>query len=187
MKKIFLAVFIGLLFLTGCSNDADNGNKISKEAKLTGDFATYVDSWNNQTDKGDPVTEQSLQFINDHLDMFMNHDEEAAQKLVNTEIDHRHLAKDIKSYSDVMYEDQGVIVSIQEVEDNTLEKLFTVIHVMNTDTEDHYQVLYFGKTDYLDNDEIKFTGLPLMDTKFANVTGGTTKLYMMLASNLEGM
>lgn len=114
----------------------------------------------------------------------MNHTE-VPEDLINTDIDYRHLGKDIEKYSGELFQDEGVIVSIQEVEDENLEEIYSVIHVQNPETSTNYDVLYIGQVDYLEDDYIKFVGLPLMDTQFENISGGTTKLFMMLAGHLE--
>ncbi|WP_242236809.1 hypothetical protein [Bacillus cereus group sp. BfR-BA-01316] len=188
-KVLFIALFIILVTLTGCSDNANTGTsfKASETAKLIGDFASYVDSQHREVDdsKGTSITKDSLQFIEKNLDMFMNHDKEASQKLVDSSIDYRYLEKDIEKYSGTMYKDKGAIISIQEIKDENLNKTFTLIHLFNNEAQVDYDVLYIEKTDLLKEDNVEFIGLPLMETSFKNVSGGTTKPFMILASDIE--
>ncbi len=181
MKKTIFIIIASISLLVGCS-------ATKTEPQLIGDFASYIDAHNTRVDedKGTPITKESLQFIEKNLDLFKSHDEYKSIELVDPAIDFRHLSKDIEKYSGTMYQDSGKIIGIQEVKDGNLDnQTFTVIHMMNPDSEQNYNIIYIGKTDFLENDSITFYGLPLMDTSFKNTGGGTTKLFMILASHLK--
>ncbi|MGY1423647.1 hypothetical protein [Bacillus cereus] len=180
MKKIICIISASISLLVGC-------DATKNELELIGDFASYIDAQNKdvEDDKGNLITKESLQFIEKNLDLFKTHDEEKSNRLVDPKIDYRHLSKDINQYSGTMYKDFGTIIEIQEVKDGNLDQTFTVIHLMNPETNQNYDILYMGKSDLLENDNVSFSGLPLMDTRFKNTSGGTTKLFMILASHLK--
>lgn len=161
------------------SVEESNTEEYDVTASDIGAMASSVDAYLRGVDEGEPITESSLQFLEEHLDIFMEHNQSSALELVDSSIDYRHLEKNIDEYSGAMYMDYGVIVSIEESDG------LTAIHLLNLETEVSYMILYIGETDFLEEDTLEFIGLPLMNTHFENVSGGYTNAIVMLASNLN--
>ncbi|MFD1708058.1 hypothetical protein ACFSCZ_15135 [Siminovitchia sediminis] len=182
-----LCIFLLQNTSKGTSSEEGEAAEKQSEAESIAFVAQFIDADNRavEVEEGKEITSTSLEFIDNNIEVFINHDKEVSEELVDTSIDYRHLGKDIDKHSGTMYQDQGVILDIQEVNSEGLNKEITIIHLQNPQNQTNYHLLYIGETDLLEDDAIQFIGLPLMNTSFSNVSGGTTKLFMILASDLE--
>ena len=105
--------------------------------------------------------------------------------LIDTNIDYKQISKNQDNYGDKLIElNNAYVLSIYEtVGDNN--EYVTEIHVLD-ENENSYYIIYFGQLeDVYQESIIKVIGLPLGNTSFSNVSGGTTLAVALAGSYIQ--
>ena len=119
------------------------------------------------------MSQKSIDFINEHEDLFPASGVDALTPYINSEIGYKNISKSPDKYGDqVMVIDYAGVLQISEQDagDETL----TILQAYDDEGE-NYMVYYFGELpNVLDDDTVKIYGIPLGTTSFDNISGGTT-------------
>lgn len=159
-----------------------------KDGEFTPTKLEYLQSFNyNSDDKSNLVfnmTDKATDYIKNNDKIFPTSNFEEIKNKVDTNIEFRHLIKNINNYGDKLIKyDKGTVASIYEV--NLYGYDITTLQVNNFDGT-FYFIYYFGKlNDIYENDNVVVYGLPIACTSFTNVSNTTTQAIVMLGSYVE--
>ncbi|MED2975045.1 hypothetical protein P4361_22825 [Fictibacillus sp. B-59209] len=147
----------------------------------------YNDLVSNITDDQLSLESKTSDFIAAHMDWFpaKNPAEiKAVKKNTDNSISTKHLNKNIAPYNGKLVTFQGNVVSIEEVNDDNGDVALSYIHLMDDDMQSHV-FIYKKGTDILEDDTIRFWGVPVGPWSFENVSGGSTNNIFYIASHVE--
>lgn len=131
------------------------------------------------------LQQKSYDFLVNNNNLFpaqSNDDKTKLNALIDSSIEYKHLDKNIDDYLEKVISVNGTIVSINEekIENQTV----SILHIMNNNG-DSFQVIYLGKLDMYENDSVKCIGLPVAMNCFANVSGGTTNVALIIGGYIQ--
>lgn len=96
----------------------------------------------------------------------------------------KHLNKNATPYFNKVATFSGQVVSVEEKPINDQETL-SLLHIID-DNDQSYQVLMFKSTgDILEEDQVRFWGIPAGPSSFSNVSGGTTNVQLFVGAHAE--
>jgi len=131
------------------------------------------------------LTEKAKVFLKENPSLFSTKSKDALASFVNSDIEYKHLNKNINNYGDKLIKlSEAYVVEIAEEE---LEKDFkvTTINVMD-ENENQYMVYYIGAVeDVFEKDIISVYGLPIGQSGFENTNGGSTNCIILAGSYVK--
>ena len=177
LSKVIIALVImaGIGIVAGESDDSGSGSVTSTNVTQNTSDAASVESdtesskvrlyqllgQESEGDRGYNMSQKSIDFINEHEDLFPASGVDTLTPYINSEIGYQVMVID---YAGVLQ------ISEQDAGDETLTILQTY-----DDEGENYMVYYFGELpNVLDDDTVKIYGIPLGTTSFDNISGGTT-------------
>lgn len=180
-KHFFL--FILCLFLTvynlgACGvSDVDTGSESSVldffESLQDNDAVPYT------------LTQQAKVMLSENEDLFLNNSLEGLEAYTDFSLEYKILAKNIEKYGDkLMYLPEAYVVSIDETaldEDTT----FSELHLMDASENSYYVLSFSAYSDIYEGDIVSAYALPLGETAFENIGGGTTLAIVLAGSYIE--
>lgn len=189
LSKVIIALVImaGIGIVTGESDDSGSGSVTSTNVTQNTSDAASAESntesskvklyqllgQESEGDRGYNMSQKSIDFINEHEDLFPASGVDALTPYINSEIGYKNISKSPDKYGDqVMVIDYAGVLQISEQDagDETL----TILQAYDDEGE-NYMVYYFGELpNVLDDDTVKIYGIPLGTTSFDNISGGTT-------------
>lgn len=132
------------------------------------------------------MTESAKTFINAHDSLFpceTDADKAEAISLTDEELARKHIAKGGSSFGDKLLADNGLKV-LQIFENNT--EGYTLSWILASDKNgDYYAIYYLGSIDVYEDDRINVRVLPLGNSSFDNISGGTTLVVVCAGSIVE--
>ncbi|WP_103110695.1 hypothetical protein [Brevibacillus reuszeri] len=136
----------------------------------------------NGNGQGAEFPSTATEFIKSKIHLFPATGEKITEtkKLVDKNVQFKHLNKNITKYTGAMFSDKGYVVSIEEVEQTEIGTV-SVLHVLN-DEQNSYQIVYPGELDIFEEDLVEFVGVPTLVSGFENVSGGHTNVVMLVGS-----
>lgn len=133
------------------------------------------------------LSQESYDFIVANHTLFPAKTDEAiaaAKQKVDSSITIKHLNKNPQPYFQKIASFQGDVVSIEEEPLENGETI-AVVHVFD-DEMNSYQVLMYKSTgDILEDDVVRFWGVPVGGSSFENVSGGITNVQNFFGSHIE--
>ena len=131
------------------------------------------------------MSEKSKVFLQEHPELFPTQDQLKAQDYTNTEIEFKHLQKNIGLYGDRLIKSPSTMVI--EIEETEMEDGIIISQLnLIDDVGLQYYVIYIGTLeDVYQNDMISVWGLPLAMVQFANTGGGTSVAPLLAGSYVE--
>lgn len=152
--------------------------KVATYMKL---FVPKLDELNGNGE-GAEFPSTATEFIKSKIDLFPATGEKIAEtkKLVDKNVQFKHLNKNISKYTSAMFSDKGYVVSIEEVEQTEIGTI-SILHVLN-DEQNSYQIVYPGELEIFEEDMVEFVGIPTLVSGFDNVSGGHTNVVMIVGS-----
>lgn len=179
--KLLLGVTLSLLFtffLIGCSDSlilSENLQESNGETMVLDIFEALQDN------EALPfvLTKPAKNMLLENSGLFLKNDINELDTYTDYTLDYRTIMKNINLYGDrLMYIPEAYVLSIYE---STIgEKTLTVMQIVGADEKDY---CIYGLTSYdniYEDDIVECYALPLGDTSFENVGGGTT-LAVVLA------
>lgn len=196
--KIVLGIIAGFILLIAIASGNDSSNKTSKTSTSQNSSKTssekdktktatniYSDILAGLKDGELKLEKNSSDFITNNPTLFPATEQTDISKvegMVDNSIHYKHLEKNIDNYTDKIIQIKGTVIDVKE--DKIDGKTFTYMHFFNDDRE-NFQVIYLGKVDILKNDPAVCIGLPITLNSFQNVSGGTTRSIMVIASTVK--
>ncbi|MGC5324056.1 hypothetical protein [Brevibacillus sp. SYSU BS000544] len=135
--------------------------------------------------EGTPLSDKSIEFLKKNISLLPAWKPELVNEVnqkVDSKITYKHLEKNIDKYLEKFIKVTGYIVEIEEYQSDIGEVSY--IHVVD-DEEESYVFLYPGTGELLKDDDVTAVGIPLQNTSFANVSGGTTRVVMAACSYIQ--
>lgn len=198
--KIVLGIIAGFIVLIIIASAC--GNKSSNQTSQT---STSQDSSKNSSEKDKNKTtaniysdilagfkdsklkleKNSSDFITNNPTLFPATEQADISKvegMVDSSVDYKHLEKNINDYTDKIMQVKGTVIDVKEHKID--DKTFTYMHFSTEDME-NFQVIYLGKVDIFKNDSAVCIGMPVALNSFENVSGGTTRAIMVVASTVK--
>lgn len=191
LSKVIIALVImaGIGIVAGESDDSGSGSVTSTNVTQNTSDAASAESdsdtesskvrlyqllgQESEGDRGYNMSQKSIDFINEHEDLFPASGVDALTPYISSEIGYKNISKSPDKYGDqVMVIDYAGVLQISEQDagDETL----TILQAYDDEGE-NYMVYYFGELpNVLDDDTVKIYGIPLGTTSFDNISGGTT-------------
>ena len=159
-------------------------SEIPEEAKFAELFKEQI---NILTDEKLELSQESYDYIVANHTLFPTNTDEAiaqAKEKTDSSISIKHLNKNAQPYFQTLTTFQGTVVSVEEVPlDNGVT--LSVTHILD-DNMDSYQVFLYKTTgDILEDDVVRFWGVPVGSSSFENVSGGTTNVQNFFGSHIE--
>ncbi|ETI67049.1 hypothetical protein [Neobacillus vireti] len=206
MKKIFfsclLSVFL-LVALSACSDQADAPASKSSDEKKSEETKSVKKEKDRSadelyayglsedlpliTDDFLKLEQVSYDFIVKNHTLFPSKTDKDVQKvkqMTDDSINYKLLNKNATPYFEKVASFEGDVVTVEEKNlDNN--EVVSVLHIID-DEENNYQILMYKSTgDILEEDRVRFWGLPLGGSSFENVSGGSTNVQVFFGATVE--
>ncbi|RHQ96849.1 zinc ribbon domain-containing protein [Ruminococcus sp. AF21-3] len=192
LSKVIIALVImaGIGIVAGESDDSGSGSVTSTNVTQNTSDAASVESdtesskvrlyqllgQESEGDRGYNMSQKSIDFINEHEDLFPASGVDTLTPYINSEIGYKNISKSPDKYGDqVMVIDYAGVLQISEQDagDETL----TILQAYDDEGE-NYMVYYFGELpNVLDDDTVKIYGIPLGTTSLIT---SVVELHLLL-------
>lgn len=167
MAVVFLSMLCVLAFV-GC-DDESVGNEIERKSEVLEIFETLEDN----DVMPFTITEKARETLNNKAEIFKKNSIDGLETLVDSTLEYKMLTKNIDKHGDtLLYLPEAYVLSIEEtdMEDGT----FTEMHLLDENENSYYVLSLLAYDDVYEGDVVSFYGLPLGQTSFENISGGTT-------------
>lgn len=114
---------------------------------------------------------------------FTPEDVKKAKDITDSSISSKHLNKNATPYLNKMATFSGTVISVEENTEG--EDTTTLIHIMDDDYQSYQILMYKSSGDILEDDNIRFWGVPVGPASFDNVSGGTTNVQFFVGAHAE--
>lgn len=149
-----------------------------------GDFtptlSEYYISWGTDKDKAYSPSDKAIKFMDEHANLFPTKKFSKLKKYVDRSIQYKRLNKSPHKYGDKLIKRNCKITQIWEKKDSWRNGKTTTVLNLYTSNGEYYYIYYLGNLkDLYEGDSITFYGLPLGDSSYENISGGTTLTQMI--------
>lgn len=194
MKKIgVLAVTaaISVFALAGCGGD-DSAQPYTETDSETADSKGWavVDLFEALQDNENMpfvITDKAKAMLAANESLFLEGDAKDLEGNTDHSLEYRMLSKSIDNYGDkLMYIPEAYVISISEtpIDDETT---FTEMQLYDAEDHSYYVLSLMPFDDIFEDDVVSCYGLPLGETSFENISGGTTLAIVLAGSSVEKM
>lgn len=129
-------------------------------------------------------TEKAKNFLTTHENLFPTKNKKKAEKYTKNNLQYKHVNKNPDNYGDQLIKLTNYeVTQIWEVD--SWDGKLTEITAMSSNYDNVICVLYLGKVKLYEGDKFTVYGLPLDDTSWTNVGGGTTLAITLAGSYIE--
>ena len=132
------------------------------------------------------ISSKAKDFLKENGDLFpVDKYSNIDSSLIDRSIDYKKISKNQDNFGDKLMEiDYAYVISIYETKISDNEYI-TEIQVVD-ESYNNYIIYYYGALDNIyDDSDIKIVGLPLGNTSFSNVGGGTTLAIVLAGSYIS--
>lgn len=202
MRKTILTIAailaVSALSLTACGGEAkesESVSQISKSAKTQNmnAYEFYKEAISANDAVPYTISKKSEEFLKDHSDLFPcpadkfeTEDDGANVKLIDTELDAKHIMKNKDRYGDkLMMVPRLQVTQIMEGEVENDDGYYSAINATDVNDGQQYFIIYNGALDLYENDYFSCFGLPLDTSSFENTDGGTTLVIVLAGSVID--
>ncbi|MCP1356220.1 hypothetical protein [Aneurinibacillus migulanus] len=141
----------------------------------------------NITENSPELPQQTYDFIVANNKLFpakTPEDIKKAKDITDKSITAKHLNKNAAPYFDKVTTFSGQVVNVEEDQGENGETI-SLLHVIDNNFQS-YQILMFKSTgDILQEDKVRFWGVPAGSSSFSNVSGGTTNVQLFVGAHVE--
>ena len=162
-----------------------------KKAKENKEHSKYADSFVNDigimTEERLALSDESYDFIVKNYSLFPalnDADVEKAKSTADSSISSKHLNKNAQPYFQKVATFAGTVISVEEAPAEVSETI-SLTHVIDNDGQSYQVFMYKGTGEILEDDTVRFWGVPVGLSSFENVSGGTTNVQVFLGSHIE--
>lgn len=131
------------------------------------------------------LTEKAKVVLSEKEDLFLENKADGLDRYTDTSLEYKVLTKNIDKHGDkLIYLAQAYVISIDETQ---LDEETTVseVHLMDADGNSFYVLSLVAYDEVFEGDVVNAYALPLGETSFENVSGGTTLAIMLAGCYLE--
>lgn len=183
-KKCLAGLMAAVLSLgiMGCSDTAEvTGGDTVSSSQESMTVLSMFEALEGYEDMPITLTEKSKTMLKENESLFTSNSTDGLEQYTDFDLDYRIIMKNVSSYGDrLMYIPEAYVISVseEEVEGKTLTEMQLI-----DANEKYYYVI--GMTSYgeiYEDDVVECYGLPVSDTTFENIGGGTT-ISLVLAGS----
>ena len=210
MKKHWLfgsALLTAGLLLGGCgdSKDASTEEEKNKTEEASADETAstakqtevsegekyaqgYKDGLYDLTQEQLDLSDTSYNFIKENYKLLPANTEEdikKAKELTDSSINAKMLNKNSAPYFEKFLTFEGNVVDVQEEPSPSGDVTVSLTHVYDDNGQSYQVVMYKGTGDILEEDRVRFWGVPVGGSSFENVSGGATNVQNFIGSHIE--
>lgn len=172
--------------------EAEEAEKEAEEAeKESIQHSIFADSFINDiglfTDDRLSLSDLSYDFIvKNHsiFPAFNDADIIIAKELADSSITAKHLNKNAQPYFEKIATFEGEVISVEEAPAEVSDTI-SLTHIMDDNMQSYQVFMYKGTGDVLEDDRVRFWGVPVGASSFENVSGGSTNVQVFLGSHIE--
>lgn len=176
MKKListFLVLTVFVCILAACATETTYENEQISSVSENEVLELYEMLENNE-EIPFTITDTARQMLAEHPEYFKNATVDDVSDIVDYSLEYKHLAKNIDSHGDkIAYVSEASVLSIYETKLDG-ENYLTEMQVMDYNGNSFYLFALDRYENIFENDILSVHFLPIADTSFENVSGGTT-------------
>lgn len=190
-KKLLSIVIVALLLLGVCAcGDLDDmtGGKldgsVGSPSKNEVVVSFFEELQQNETMPFE-LTEKAKKTLAEKENMFIGNKNDGLSEMVDSSLEYKVLTKNIDKHGDkLIHLEEAYVLSIDETELNE-ETTLTEFHLLDANENSYYCLSLSAYEDIFAEDIVGVYALPIGETSFENVSGGTTLAVMLAGCYIE--
>lgn len=187
MKKLismFLVLAVFVCMLAACGTETTYENEQVTSAPENEVLELYEILENNE-EIPFTITDTARQMLTEHPEYFKNATVDDVADIVDYSLEYKHLAKNVDSHGDkVVCISEASVLSIYETKLDD-KNYMTEMQVMDYNGNSFYLFALDRYENIFENDILSVYFLPIADTSFENVSGGTTLAIVGASCHIE--
>lgn len=131
------------------------------------------------------LTEKAKTMLSENESLFLENKNEGLEEYTDTSLEYKVLTKNIDKHGDkLIYLSEAYVLSIDETELDE-ETTFSELHLVDAAENSFYLLSLSAYDDVYEGDVVSVYALPLGETSFENVSGGTTLAIILAGCYIE--
>lgn len=131
------------------------------------------------------LTEKAKVMLSENESLFLENKNEGLEEHTDTSLEYKVLTKNIDKHGDkLIYLPEAYVISIDETELDE-ETTCSELHLVDAEENSFYVLSLSAYDDIYEGDVVSAYALPIGETSFENVTGGTTLAIMLAGCYIE--
>lgn len=131
------------------------------------------------------LTEKAKLMLSENDKLFLENKNDGLTQYTDSSLTYKVLTKNIEKHGDkLIYLPEAYVLSINETELDS-ETTFSELHLLDSDGNSFYLLSLSAYADIYEEDTVSVYALPIGETSFENVGGGTTLAIMLAACYIE--
>ncbi len=190
-KKLLSIVIVALLLLGACAcGDLDDmtGGKPDGSVgspSTNGVVVSFFEELQQNETMPFELTEKAKKTLAEKEDMFIGNKNDGLSGMVDSSLEYKVLTKNIDKHGDkLIYLEEAYVLSIDETELDE-ETTLTEFHLLDANENSYYCLSLSAYEDIFAEDIVGVYALPIGETSFENVSGGTTLAVMLAGCYIE--
>lgn len=193
MKKFLTGATATLLVLslTACGGSDETAKTVANQTEGSeGEkYAQgYKDAFYGVTQEQLELSETSYSFIENNYQLLPANTEtdiKKAKDMTDSSVNAKMLNKNATPYFEKFLTFEGYVVDVQEEPSPSGDTTVSVTHVYDNNGQSYQIIMYKGTGDILEEDRVRFWGVPVGGSSFENVSGGTTNVQNFVGTHIE--
>lgn len=195
MFKKLLSLFLVLMFIfslsacddlnemTGGDLDGSTGSSDSQNGDTN--ILEFYEGLQDNDVMPFEITEKAKTTLSEKEDLFIGNNSEGLEEITDTALEYKVLTKNIDKHGDkLIYLSEAYVVSIDETELDE-ETTFTELQLMDVNENSYYCFALAAYDNIFEEDVVSVYALPIGETAFENVSGGTTLAVVLAGCYIE--
>lgn len=131
------------------------------------------------------LTEKAKEMLSEHEDFFLENANNGLDNYTDWSLEYKILSKNIDRHGDkLIYLEEAYVISIDETDfDN--ETTASELHLLDANDNSYYCISLCAYDDIFEDDVVSVYALPIGETSFENISGGTTLAIMLAGCYIE--
>lgn len=195
--SLIMALIISVCAFASCMDldeleqmvDESSKDSSSKtDASENADEVTVLE-WFESVQENDAVPftliEKAKTMLSDHEELFLENKKDGLDAYTDTTLEYKVLTKNIDKHGDkLMFLEEAYVLSIDETEIDE-NMIVSELHLVDADENSYYCLSLCAYDNIFEEDVVKVYALPIGETSFDNISGGTTLAIMLAGCYIE--
>lgn len=187
--SLILALTLSLCSLAACGelDEMTEGGISESDSTDTGDSEVLAlfDSLQDNDAVPFTLTEKAKTMLSEHEEFFLENKIDGLEEYTDLSLEYKVLNKNIDKHGDkLLYLDEAYVLSIDETEIDE-ETTFSELHLVDAEENSYYCLSMCAYDDVYEGDIVSVYALPLGETSFENISGGTTLAIVLAGCYIE--
>lgn len=131
------------------------------------------------------LTEKAKVMLSQNEELFLSNSAEGLEEHTDYSLAYKVLTKNIDKHGDkLIYLPQAYVLSIDETQLDE-QTVFTELHLLDEDGNSFYVMSFSAYDEIFEEDIVSVYALPLGETSFENISGGTTLAIILAGCYVE--